>query len=345
MNTQQVTYRLVFKGRLDFGNERTFEKVQHHWQVRTENYFKTYLLFKPEDVLSAPELALTVPQQKIVGSEKSWRMTTEMFRELAQYATAGYVAGWCIGDAGVVEQTYIEPLSDKGAVQAFLEGRQLVGIPGKEVEAAQALSRAIEKYERHALAYERRGYVNYKLGNYSDAMHDFGRSISFNPHHPDAYYGRGKVHMLKNNWAAAAEDFELTIKNSLALQPIHWLARVRKAECSVNLKKYAEASKELKLFLTRKFDEGDPCFLRQRRACYLLGKSLLGLNDPAGAIEAFDRAILMKNIEDQRSEIESLLHRAIARHQLGHPEYTLDLRTAAQMGSAEAARLLDTWQP
>jgi tetratricopeptide (TPR) repeat protein len=344
MSTQQVILRLVFKGRLDFGNRRTFDKVVHHWQVRTENYFKTHLLFKAEQVLVEQDFSLTVVQRKLQGNEKSWRMTVELFRELAQYATAGYIASWCIADDGVVEQAFIEPVSDKVAVQEFLKGRRLVGQLGREVEAAEALSRAIEKYEKHALAYERRGYVNYKLGNYNDALHDFNRSISFNPHHPDAYYGRGKVRMLKNDWLSAVEDFDLTLKNSLALQPIHWLARLRKGECLVHLKKYSEALRELNLFMARRFDEADPNYHRRGRASYLQGKALLGLNDPAGAIDAFDRAMAMQIGEDQRSEIESLLHCAIAKRQIDRPEDTHDLYTAAQMGSEEAARLLHTWQ-
>ncbi|MCS6930215.1 MAG: tetratricopeptide repeat protein [Saprospiraceae bacterium] len=341
---QQVTFRLVFKGRLDFGNERTFEKVRQHWQSRMENYFKNHLLFKAEEALRLEDYALVIPQQKLHGSDKAWRMTVELFRELAQYATAGYIAAWCLGDEGTAEQTYIEPVSDKVAVQEFLRGRQLVNVPGKEMEAAQALSRAIEKYERHALAYERRGYVNYKLGNYNDALHDFERSISFNPHHPDAYYGRGKVRMIKNDWSGAAEDFDLTIKNSIALQPIYWSARLRKGECLLHLKKYAEACKELKLFLGRNFDRSDPNYRHLRRATYLLGKALLGLNDFAAAIEAFDRALSIQNVEDRRSEMESLLHRAIAKQQMGQPEFTGDLLIAAQMGCVEAARLLDAWR-
>ncbi len=345
MNTQQATLRLIFKGRLDFSNERTFQKVHHHWQVRTESYFKNQLLFKPEQVLVSENYTLTIAQQKLFGTEKSWRLTIELFRELAQYAMAGYVATWCISSNESVEYAYIEPLSDKAAVQEFLRGRQLTHIPGKEVEAAQALSRAIERYEQHALAYERRGFVNYKLGNYNDALHDFTRSISYHAHHPDAYYGRGKVRMLKNDWQGGADDFEQAQKNSLALQPIHWLACLRRAECLLHLKRYAEAAKCLRLFVGRTFSESDPNHNRRRRAFYLLGKALLGLNDPASAIEAFDMAISMQVPEDQRSEIESLLHRAIAKRQMGYPEYTADLHVAAQKGSAEAARLLDTWIP
>ncbi len=99
-----------------------------------------------------------------------------------------------------------------------------------ELEASEALSKAIEKYERHALAYERRGYVNYKLKNFNDALHDFSKSIRINPNNPEPYYGSGKVKMLKNDWDGAIQDFDQAIKRSLALQPLHWLARLKKGE-------------------------------------------------------------------------------------------------------------------
>ena len=47
MNTQAL--KLIFKGRLEFGNQRTFDMVLRHWQNRIETYFKADILFKPED--------------------------------------------------------------------------------------------------------------------------------------------------------------------------------------------------------------------------------------------------------------------------------------------------------
>ncbi len=229
-------------------------------------------------------------------------------------------------------------------MREYRRGRNLVGQVGKEQEATEALSRAIEKFERHALAYERRGYVNYKLGNFNDALHDFSKSIRFNPYHPDAYYGCGKVKTLKNDWEGAVSDFDQAVKNSLALQPLHWLARFRKGESLFHTKKYNEAAYELRLYLKRTFDESDPNYTRRRRATYLLGRALLALNDAPGAIEAFDQTLAIRAGLDLVPEAEGLLQRAIAKHQVGKPGYALDLEAAAKMGSAEAARLLEEWQ-
>lgn len=342
MNTQAL--KLIFKGRLEFGNQRTFDMVLRHWQNRIETYFKTDILFKAEDVFSAEDFSLTVPQVKIMQSEKSWRSTTSLLEEVAQFAVAGNIWAWCIDDGRLLDTLNIEPDSDKVAVQEYRRGRNLVGQAGKEQEATEALSRAIEKYERHALAYERRGYVNYKLKNFNDALHDFSKSIRFNPNNPEPYYGSGKVKMLKNDWDGAVQDFDQAIRRSLALQPLHWLARLKKGESLYHAKKYNEAVAELRLYLKRDFAENDPNFLRLRRAAYLLGKALLALNDAPAALEAFDQSLAFRTGVELVPEAEGLLLRAIAKHRVGEPEYADDLQAAARMGSTEAARLLEEWQ-
>ncbi len=342
MNTQPL--KLIFKGRLEFGNQRTFDMVLRHWQNRLETYFKSDILFKMEEVLSEEDFSLTVPQQKIMNTEKSWRSTTGLLEELAQFAVAGNIWAWCIEDGRLLDSMNIEPDSDKVAVQEYRRGRSLVGQKGKELEATEALSRAIEKYERHGLAYERRGYVNYKLKNFNDALHDFSKSIRFNPNNPDPYYGSGKVRMLKNDWEGATLDFDQAVKRSLALQPLHWLARLKKGESLFHAKKYQEAAYELRLYLKREFDENDPNYSRRRRAAYILGKALLALNDAPAALEAFDQTLAIPSGVDLVPEAEGLLQRAIAKHQVGKAEYATDLKAAAQMGSEEAARLLLEWQ-
>ncbi|MBL7774887.1 MAG: tetratricopeptide repeat protein [Saprospiraceae bacterium] len=345
MNTQPEFLKLIFKGRLEFGSQRSFEMVLRHWQNRLETYFKTDILFKAEEVLSEEDYSLTVPQQKILNTEKSWRSTTALLEELAQFAVAGNVWAWCINDEGqLIETMNIEPDTDKVAVQEYRRGRSLVGQKGKEQEATEALSRAIEKYERHALAYERRGYINYKLKNYSDAMRDFAKSIQFNPYHPDAYYGCAKLKMLKNDWDGAVTDFDQAVKRSLPLQPLHWLARLKKGECLYQAKKYKEAAYELRLYLKRKFSENDPNYDRRRWASFLLGRALQALNDPTAALEAFDQTLNIPAGIELAPEAEVLLQRAIARRRVGKPEFAHDLQAAAQMGSSEAARLLEEWQ-
>lgn len=264
---------MIFKGRLDFGSQRTYDMVVRHWQTRIETYFKTDILFKAEQVFSEEEFALNVPQQIVMSTEKHWRNTTALLEEVAQYALAGNVGAWWVQNGKVLAECQIEPTSEKTAVTEYLRGRELAGKQGMENEANEALSRAIEKYERHALAYERRGYMNYKLKNYNDALYDFSKSITINPGNPEPYYGRGKVRMIKNEWENAIQDFTLAIKGSLGIQPIHWLARLKRADSMFHAKQFAEAAAELRLYLQRKFPENDPNVRFHAKAEYLLTES------------------------------------------------------------------------
>lgn len=270
-NIQTQPLKLIFKGRLEFGSERTFNMVLNHWNSRIENYFKTDILLKAEQVFSADDYALSVPQQVMMSTEKHWRNTTALLQEVAQFALAGKVGAWWVQNGQVLAEYSIEPKSDKTVVAEFIRGRDLASQGGME-KASEALSNAIAKFERHALAYERRGYVNYKLKNFNDALYDFSKSIAINPNNPEPFYGRGKVRMIKNEWDTAIHDFDQAIKLSLAVQPIHWLARLRKSESLYHSKRFAEAMTELKFYLQKNFLEADPNFRFRPKAEYLMGE-------------------------------------------------------------------------
>jgi tetratricopeptide (TPR) repeat protein len=245
--------------------------VLKHWNNRVENYFRADVLFTAEQVFHEDGYSLNVPQQTLMSSQKRYRSTTALLYEVAQFALAGNVGAWWVQNGKVLDQHLIEPKSDKVAVSEFLRGRELVQQGGME-QASEALTNAIEKYSRHALAYERRGYVNYKLTNYNDAHYDFSKSIAIYAHNPEPFYGRGKVYMLRNDWENAIFDFQATIERSLAVQPIYWLARMRRAESFFHLKRYAEAIPDLKFFLQRSFAESDPNFRLRSKAEFLMAE-------------------------------------------------------------------------
>ncbi len=338
MNTSPL--KLIFKGRFEFGNTRTYNLALHHWTTRLEVYFKTDILFKLEDIFNEEDFSMTIPQTVVVSWEKPWVNTTKMVEDIAQFAVVGQVRAWCIDNGKLVESKILEPTSEKLAVSEFIKGRALSEEIGKEKEAAEALANAIEKYERHALAYERRGFMNFRLGNYKDASYDWSKSIDINPNNPESYYGRGKVKMLKNDWEAAAADFGQAISKSIALQPIFYRSRLSKAECLFHLKNYKEAAVELSFFLTRKARPDDPNFKHNRRGWHLYGKTLFELGDLNKAIDAFNMALSIKEGKDNSTEAEGLLQRGICLHKQGKKEYAKDLKAAAEMGSDEAKKLL-----
>jgi tetratricopeptide (TPR) repeat protein len=342
-NTSQPATKLIFKGRLDFGNPRSYELALKQWNLRAENYFRNNVLFKAEDVFSEAENALILPQPFITllgQSDKAWRGTTDLFREIMQYAVAGRFHSWFIS-GGNIQEVFLEPGSAKGAAQDFLEGRELAQKEATMSEACEALSNAISKYQKHALAYERRGYVNYKLGNFNDALYDFSKSIDINPNNAEPYYGRGKVRMIKNEWESAVQDFDATLKREVALQPLHWLARLKKGECHVHLKQYPEAIKELQFFLKREFKRENPNFFRRRRAWYMLGKALLGSGDINAALDAFNTALSTREGMELLPEAEALLQRGLARKSAGEASFMEDIQHSAQMGNKEAIRMME----
>ncbi len=344
MIAPQQQLKLIFKGRLEFGTERAYKMVVQHWTTRMESYFKTDVLFKMEQVLIDDEMALIVPQQVIMSTERPWRSTTALLQEAVQFAVVGKIQCWCLDNGKLLSHLTIEPHSDKTAVAEYWRGCALVEGEDSYDEATEALSRAIDKYERHALAYERRGYVNYKLRNFNDALHDFSKSISINQNNPEPYYGAGKVRMLKNEWEQAAGEFDQAIKKALALQPVHWLARLRKGESLFHAKQFEEAAKDLRLFLARSFSETDPNFQRRRRALVLLGRALAETNDLAGSEEAFKQALSTGAGSDLTPDNEALLQLGIVQHRVGKPEFARNLRKAAAMGCPEAARLIAAWE-
>ncbi|MBN8679138.1 MAG: tetratricopeptide repeat protein [Chitinophagales bacterium] len=268
---QSAPLKVIFRGQLEFGSQRTYEMVLKHWNTRVESYFKTDVLFTAEQVFHEEGYMLNVPQQTLMSTQKRYRSTTALLYEIAQFALAGNVGAWWVQNGKVLDQHTIEPKSDKVAVSEFLRGRDLVQQGGME-QASEALTNAIEKYSRHALAYERRGYVNYKLKNYNDALYDFSKSIAIYAHNPEPFYGRGKILMMKNDWENAISDFQATIERSLAVQPIYWLARLRRADSFYHLKRYAEAIPDLKFFLQRTFTENDPNFRLRSKAEFLMAE-------------------------------------------------------------------------
>ena len=286
-----MIFKSIFSGRLEFGSARSFEQVLKMFEHRRENYYKMEVIFKSEDIFKAETASVDIPRFITQASEKNWRNTVNLLEQVAQFAVAGDLSAWMTDNGKVLLQAVIEPQGDKAAVQAFIQGRELMGTVGKEDEAMKALTRAIEKFERHALAYERRGYINLRLRNYADALYDFSKSIDYNPDRADAYFGRAFVYIVQNNLSAAISDFELAIKHSIPLQPIYWKARRIKAECLLKMEDYKGAAADLKFVTQREFNPEDSNYKWRRKALHNYGKALLGLNEKADALKALQQAL------------------------------------------------------
>ncbi len=334
-------YKTIFSGRLEFGSERSFQQVLKQFQHRTENYYRNDVLLKEEEVFDADTFALDIPRLITLSSEKSWKNTVNLLRYVNEFAIAGNLHVWVILEGKLIHHETIEPDSDKAAVQAYLKGRELIKSEGMEDEAKKALDRAIQKFERHALAYERRGYVNFKLRNYKDALYDFTKSIDINPNNPEPYWGRARVKMLNKDLKGALADLEMAIKRSIPHQSIHWSARRMKGQLHLELGEFQKAIFELKLLTKRSFSKDDPNYALRPEAFTLYGKALMEVGEHAAAIEALDQAVKLGK-ELNCDNAEALYLRGLARKKAGESGFINDLKEAANLGSPKALELLDT---
>lgn len=337
-----MTYKSIIKGRLEFGSSKSYAKVRTMYVSRLETYYKNDVLIKEEEIFDEDSCSLVI-KRLITPSctEKTWKNTVSLLKYISQYAVSGDIGAWLLNNGKIIHHEIVEPQSDRAAVQAFLKGRALVGEDGKQDEAIAELTKAIEKFDRHALAYERRGRVNHILKNYEDAIYDYTKSIDLNPTNTAPYVGRGIIYQKTGQLEKAIADFDLAIKTSIPLQPIYWLAHRRKALCHLATGDYNSAFNNLKFYSKRKFKPGDPNQDWQRFATYHYGISLLKANNYAEAIDVFKQVEAMpaKN-NNEIDAAEMYYYRALALKKSGKASFKKDAKQAVKLGFEKAEDLL-----
>jgi tetratricopeptide (TPR) repeat protein len=333
-------YKAIIQGRLEFGNDKSYQKVVKMYDYRTENYYKGVLVFTAEEVFNNEDLSLEIPRHVSQITEKNFKNTCSLLEYCAQFALAGSIRAWQIDEGKIMHYAIIEPDSDKVAVRSFLKGRKLVKQIGKEDEAIKALTKAIEKYDRHAQAYERRAKVNFLLKKYHDAKRDYTKCINIDSTIPTAYYGRAKVHILEKNYQEAIDDLEESTRYSIALQAVYWKAKRIKAECHIKLKQWEKAAFDLKFFSKRIFKTDDPNYPWGRWGYYYYGYVLLELKEYKEALAAFNIALETDMGAGKIENRDILRLRGVAKKYAGKTGYLKDIREAAKLGDLQAKSLL-----
>lgn len=333
-------YKTIIQGRLDFGTQKSYDKVAKMYQYRIDTYYRKDIIFNIEDIFFPDQLMMDIPRFVGQVSEKSFKNTCELLDYCSQFAINGTIRAWMV-DLGVIQQyRLIEPESDKAAVQAFIKGRSLVRVEGKQDEAIAQLNKAIEKHDRHAQAYERRAKISLLMKKYADAKRDYSKALKIDPTIPTAYYGRAWCNMYDEKYEEAIKDLDQSIKKSVALEAIHWKSRRLKGNCHMKLGEYAKAIFELKLFCKRKFKPNDPNLQWKRQAWHNYGICLLEVEEYADALEAFNEASQLPDLNDGVHMKELLRNRGIAKQKSGKNGFIKDIKEAAKLGDQRATSLL-----
>lgn len=336
-------YKIIIQGRLSFNNEKSYNKVLKMFEYRTETYYKNDVLVNQEDIFNADLLTLSVPRFVGNGTDKSFKNTTSLLEYCAQFAVAGEMNAWMIEEGKVLNQKNIQPESDKAIVMQFKKGDQLFKTGGKEEEAKDAFDKTLEKYTGHAQAYERRGWINMRLGNYSDALYDFNKSIKLDDSIAFSYYGKAFIAKNENNLEDAIQFFDLTLKKSVALESLYWKARLKKAECHIELEQWDKAAFDLKFFTKRAFKPGDSNLKKKAYAHVLYAQVLAELDEHKEALEQVDKSFeAVQDDSKSFSEAEAYFVRGRVKKAMGKRDHKNDLNKAIEMGHKRAEELLNS---
>lgn len=333
-----IFIKTIIQGRLEFGNEKSYQKVFKMFEYRTETYYKSDIMLKQEEVFDPKVLSLEVPRYVAQHLDKTYRNTVSLLQYCAQFAVAGEIRAWQTDRGTVLSYAYIEPQSDKAAVVDFRKGKELIGEDGREQEALEALSKAIEKYNRHAYAYEKRGEVNFMLKKYHDSLRDFNKCLAIDDTIPDAYFGRANIAIHNKDYQEAINNLEHTLKKSIALQSIYWKARRLKAECHLELNEPEKAAFDLKLYANKKFAPDNPNgkYTKQVKLQYL--EVLADTEQWQDLFDFVATLDLEGEFADQEPDI--IYFRALARHKLRKKGHLKDLKAAIALGSKRAEAYL-----
>lgn len=332
-------FKTIIQGRLEFATQKSYDKVLKMYDYRAENYHRNEMLFDSEELFDEERLLIDIPRFVGQSSEKHFKNTVSLISYCSQFAISGSVRAWLIDEGKVLHYEMMEPKSDKAAVQSFLKGRDLVKQIGKEQEAIKALDKAIEKYDRHAMAYERRAKVNFYLKDYHNALRDYNKCIDMDSTIPTAYYGKAKIYAMQENWEEAIKNFDVTLKHTVALQPIYWKARRQKSLCHIELKQWEKAAFDLKLFTRRKFTEDNPNFAWRKQGFYLYAKVLMEQEEFAEALANLDAALELPE-HSAVKDAELLRRRAVCKKETGKNGFIKDLKDASDLGDKIAAAML-----
>lgn len=336
-----MDYKAIISGRLEFASRRSMEQAVKMMDHLMETRYKGEAIFRgSEEIFDLEQCVVIIPRHISQCQEKTWLNTVHLLKQVTQYAIAGDLNLFKIEPGKLNNHLLLEPKSDKTAVQAYQEGSRLLEDSGRAEEARASLSRAIQKFARHAKALERRGYANVLLGDTEAARRDYEESLHVDDKRPEAYLGLAKLAMQAEEWEKAIVHLQKVAKHAIPHQPIYWSARCLQAECKVELGQYEAAAKDYQLFLKRSLPTGHPMANDKRRAAYRMGRALAAAGLLEKAISAFDQARELPAADGQPTEGEILLHRGLAIQQTGQAGFMEDWKKAADQGSERAAELL-----
>jgi len=333
-------FKVIIQGNLQFANEKSFHKLVKMIENRNEVYYKNVIIHKELEFLDHERFMINIPRHVGNYTDKVWKNSISLFQNCAEFAVSGRIFAWKIDSGEVLEYELIEPSGDRSAVLHFKKGKKFME-GGQDEKAMKSLSLSLEKYQKNALAYERRASVNLLQKNFAEAMRDFHKCIHIDDTVAEAHFGIAKLHMRNGEYDEAMPFLENCIKYSIALQGLHWQARRAKAEIHMKRKEFVKAAFELKLLSKRRFSENNPNYAWKRADYFNYGLCLFEMENFEEALPAFTRALQLQTGKDDIPEGEKLYYLGLCKKKCGKNGYISDLKKATELGYERAGQVLE----
>jgi len=206
------------------------EIIDEKWDGKTYS-LKAKITADPKDVAKAIN-KLRQDRQKSKELEEARKKADEALGEVEKLKKE-----WAIAKAEKLDlRGYKEAINRLSATDWVDRGYALV-TSGKNQEAVEAFTRAIELDPKNANTYYHRGGVYGRLEDYRRAIRDFDRAIELNPRLEEVYTDRGVAYGMLGDYQQAIREYDKAVE----LNPKDTRAYVNRGIAYEELKEHQQA--------------------------------------------------------------------------------------------------------
>ncbi len=333
-------HKVILQGKLYFLNRNSYDKLVGVITNKNAVYYKNEIIHKELEFLDDENFMINIP--RLVGNftEKVWKNTANLFETCSQFAVSGRILMWKVENGEVLDFKEIEPSGDRTAIINYKRGKEYIK-GGKENDALKALNKSLEKYDKNAMAYERRAVVNLMMKNYVEAKEDFQKCINIDQSVSESHLGLARLLKYDGEIEEALEHLNFALKTSVALQPLHWQARRTKADIHIIKEEWDKAEFELKLLVGRKFPKDNPNYKWKKEDLFKYGIVMYNKYDFKEALTLFEKSMKIVGGKEQMPEKDKYFYLGMAKKNSGKSGYIHDLKKSADLGNQDAEYMLE----
>lgn len=238
--------RVIFKGKFDFGNPETAQRISRQLEPRILNLYKGDFPWKPESLLPEGADQVSFKPESMHLSDRTWKHAINGLEFLAQFALCGEIVAFDLGHPKKAA-IRIRPSSEKAAVVLFNHALEAE----RPEEREDLLSQTLEKYPDHIDARIARAELSLDLDRLAESRADIDMALDRDREHPKAWLVSALVHVRSNQMDQALDSVNQGMSNSMPLEEVHWRCRLVKAQILLSDGQFEHAAEDFQAILTR----------------------------------------------------------------------------------------------